>query len=299
MFPPQAVLAAVDFSEPSRVALGYAVRLARQCNATLHVLHAEDPLLAGAARAAGIDLTSETREQLDAFMQDAAPAGQWAPVHHVVTGPAVDVIRDIAARERADVIVIGMRGMSGAERTMFGSTTEGVLRKADTAVLVVPGDWTPPRPGSRDLSGTGPIVAGVELSTPALAAVRAACRLAALLGTSVEAVHVVPPLAVPARWSSHADAALQQHVETARADITAALHDVKAEYPLDLRVRTGRVADELAAAVMPVGGKHPVLVLGRRTHDERGGAPGTTAYRVLTTAPVPVLMYLPEQDSLL
>src|SRR5688572_4137106 len=131
MFPPRAVLAAVDFSEPSRAALVYAARLARQCKAILHVLHAEDPLLAGAARAAGIDLPSETREELGAFMQDAAPAGDWAPLDHVVTGPAVDVICDIAARERADVIVIGMRGMSGAERTVFGSTTEGVLRRAD------------------------------------------------------------------------------------------------------------------------------------------------------------------------
>ena len=295
MFPPRAVLAAVDFSEPSRVALVYAARLARQCNATLHVLHAEDPLLAGAARAAGIDLTSETREELGAFMQSAAPAGDWTPMHHVVIGPAVDVIRDIAERERADVIVIGMRGMSGAERTMFGSTTEGVLRQADTSVLVVPSGWTPPQPATRDLTGSGPIVAGIELSTQALAATHAACRMAALLGTSVEAVHVVPALAVPARWSVHAEAALREHVEAARADLTAALHDLKAEYPLTLMIRSGHVADELAAAVTPAGGTDPLLVLGRRTQAERGGAPGSTAYRVLTRAAVPVLMYLPEQ----
>jgi nucleotide-binding universal stress UspA family protein len=290
MFPPRVVLAAVDFSEPSRVALVCAARLATQCGAELHVLHAEDPLLAGAAHAGGVDLTGETREELGAFMQTAAPTGDWTPIHHVVIGPAVDVIRDIAVRERADMIVIGMRGMSGVERAMFGSTTEGVLRTADTSVLVVPGSWTPPQPGSRDLAGTGPVVAGIEMSAPSLAA----CLLAATLGTSVEAVHVVPPLAVPARWAAHADAALQRHVEAARADLTAAVHDLKVEYPFDLLVKTGRVADELATCVAPTRGKYPILVLGRRTHDERGGAPGTTAYRVLTMAAVPVLMYLPE-----
>ena len=294
MFPPRTVLTAVDFSEPSRVALVCAARLARQCHATLHVLHAEDPLLAGAARAAGIDLTAETREELGAFVQSPALAGDWAPMLHVVIGSAVDVIRDIALREGADVIVVGMRGMSGAERTMFGSTTEGLLRKAATSVLVVPAGWTPPQPGSDDLSGTGPIVAGVEMATPALAATRAACRLAALLGTSVDAVHIVPPLAVPARWAAHADAALKQHVEAARADLAAALHDLRAEYPVNLVVKTGRVADELAAAVTPVGGNHPMLVLGRSTREERDGAPGTSAYRILTIASVPVLMYLPE-----
>lgn len=295
MFPPRVVLAAVDFSDASRVALVCAARLAAHCHATLHVLHAEDPLLAGAARAGGVDLTRETREELGAFMQSAAPAGDWAPIHHVVIGLAVEVIRDIAIREGADVIVIGMRGMSGAERTMFGSTTEGVLRNADTSVLVVPGSWTPPRSASRDLAGAGPIVVGVEMSTAALAAAGAACRLAALLGTSVDAVHVVPPLAVPARWSAHADAALRQHVDTARADLTAAMHDMTIGHPIRLNVKTGRVADELAAAVAPAGGNHPILVLGRRTHDERGGAPGATAYRVLTMTAVPVLMYLPEQ----
>lgn len=295
MFPPRVVLAAVDFSEPSRVALVCAARLARHAHATLHVLHAEDPLLAGAARAGGIDLTGETREELAAFVKSAATTSDRPPVQHIVTGPAVDVIRDLAAREGADLVVVGMRGMSGAERTMFGSTTEGVLRKADTSVLVVPDGWTPPQPATGDLTGAGPVVAGVDLSTPALAAVRAAVRLAALLGASMEAVHVVPPLSVPARWSAHADAALQQNVDRARADLTAALHDPTADAPLQLTVTTGRVADELAAHVAPAAGKHPILVLGRRTHGERGGAPGSTAYRVLTMAAVPVLMYLPQE----
>jgi nucleotide-binding universal stress UspA family protein len=291
MFPPRAVLAAVDFSEPSRVALSFAARLARQSSAPLHVLHAEDPMLAGAAHATGIDLAGETRDELARFVQGAASPGGPPPITHVVAGPAVDVIRDIAAREGADVIVVGMRGMSGAERTIFGSTTEGVLRKADTSVLVVPDSWTPPQPASADLTGSGPIVAAVDLSTAALAAARAAVRFAALVGTSADAVHVVPPLAVPARWSAHADAALRQHVDTARADLTAAMHD----HPMRLVVRTGRIAEELAAAVIPERATHPILVLGRRTHDERGGAPGTTAYRVLTLTSVPVLMYLPEQ----
>lgn len=295
MFPPRVVLAAVDFSEPSRVALVFAARLAKQSGAELHVLHAEDPLLAGAARAGGVDLTVEIREELGTFMRRAAPAGDWAPMHHVVTGPAVEVIRDIAVRERADVIVVGMRGMSGAERALFGSTTEGVLRKAETSVLVVPGRWTPPQPASGDLTGTGPIVAGVELSTAALAAARAACRLAALLGTAVHAVHVVPPLAVPARWSAHADAALQTRIDTTRAELTAALRDLNAEHPIRLLVKTGRIAEELAAAVAPAAGTHPILVMGRRTLDGRGGAPGSIAFRALGMAAVPVLMYLPEE----
>ena len=152
MFPPRAILAAVDFSEPCRVALTCAARLAKQCRAHLHVLHAEDPLLASAAHAKGIDLNAETRAELGAFMLSAFPAGEWTPSHHVVDGAPVEAICHIAERESADLIVVGARGMSGLETAVFGSTTEGVLRKADTSVLVVPQSWTPPRPDLNDLS---------------------------------------------------------------------------------------------------------------------------------------------------
>jgi nucleotide-binding universal stress UspA family protein len=296
MFPPRVVLAAVDFSDSSRVALGCAARLARQCGAELHVLHAQDPLLAEAARAAGIELVAESRSELAAFAAATVPATSLPDLHaHVVTGPAVDVVRDIAIREGADLIVVAAHGMSGAERTVFGSTTEGVLRHADTSVLVVPDTWQPPRPEAADLSGTGPVVAALDLTMPAIAAVRAACRLAETLGTSVEAVHVVPDLPVLARWSAHAGEAIRQRTEAARAELGAALHHVAANVPIALHVDTGRIEDRLAERLASAGGPHPLLVLGRRLHKDRGGSPGSTAYRVLTLTRVPVLMYLEEQ----
>lgn len=294
MFPPQVVLAAVDFSDSSRVALAFAARLARHCAAELHVLHAQDPLLADAARGAGIELTRETRAELDAFVASALPPATGKPASHVVTGQAIDVIRDISIREGADVVVLAMHGMSGAERAVFGSTTEGVLRKADKSVLVVPDSWKAPREDRPDLAGTGPIVAAVDLSMPAIAAARAACRFAAVLGTSVEAVHVVPALPVPARWSVHAEEAVRQRMEAARAELAGALHHLGSEVPVSLHVETGRIAERLADAVTASRGNHPLLVLGRRTREDRGGAPGMTAYRVLSLAQIPVLVYLPE-----
>jgi nucleotide-binding universal stress UspA family protein len=293
MFPPRVVLAAVDFSDSSRIALACAARLATQCGAELHVLHAEDPLLADAARASGVDLTGETRAELDTFVTSTIAPAAGRAASHVVTGPAVEVICDIAQRERADVIVVAAHGMSGAERTIFGSTAEGVLRKADISVLVVPDSWKPPRPDLPDLTGAGPVVAAVDLSMHAIAATRAACRLAAVLGTSVRAVHVVPSLPVLARWSVHADEAVRHRIESSRADLSSALRHIGAQVPLELQVESGHVADRLAEAAT-ASGSHPFLVLGRRPQKDRGAAPGSTAYRVLTLAQVPVLMYLPE-----
>ena len=294
MIPPLTILAAVDFSEPSRVALAFAARLARQCGAQLHVLHAEDPLLCRAARIRGIDLTRETREELAAFATTAAPAGDWQPLTHVLGGPAVEVICNFASREKADLLVLGMHGMSGAQRAIFGSTTEGVLRHAEVPVLAVPATWKPPHADGADLRGIGPVIAAVDFSPPSLAAAAAAARLARTLSTSLEVIHVVADLQVPTRWQAHAEAAARERMELARRDLTAALHGVPLDVPLQVHVESGRVPEAVAAEAAPIGSRHPLLVLGRRTHAQRGLGPGATAYRVLTQVKVPVLMYQPE-----
>jgi nucleotide-binding universal stress UspA family protein len=138
MIPPRAILVAVNFSATSRMALVLAARLALLCAAELHVLHAEDPLLSAAADRAGIDLVREKHEELDRFIADAWPAAQSSPHSHVVAGPAVDVILDVAHRHGADLVVVGARGTSGAERMVFGSTTDELVRRADVSVLVAP-----------------------------------------------------------------------------------------------------------------------------------------------------------------
>jgi nucleotide-binding universal stress UspA family protein len=294
MIPPRIVLAAVDFSESSRTALTFAARLAKHADAQLRVVHAQDPLLARAARASGLDIEAETRAELSAFMQSAAPAGDWSPFHEVAEGSAVSVLCDIADRENADVIVVGAHGMSGLGRALFGSTTEGLLRKADHSVLVVPDSWTPPQPEASDLAGIGPVVVGVEATPAAFAAAHAAHALAALFGTSLEMRHVVSPLPALARWSAHASAAEQDRLNEARASMASAsaLRDLSAG---PVQVTAGSVAEELADAGRVSGNRHPLLVLGRRTHRERGAGPGSTATRVLALTDAPVLMYLPDR----
>jgi nucleotide-binding universal stress UspA family protein len=294
MIPPKVVLAAVDFSESSRRALTFAARLARHADARLHVVHAQDPLLANAARAAGVDIDAETRAELSRFMQSAPPAGDWSPFQEVADGLAVGVLCDAADRENADVIVVGVHGMSGIGRLMFGSTTEGLLREADHSVFVIPDSWTPPRADADDLSGVGPVVAAVEPAPAAFAAAHAARDLAKMVGTSLELLHVVPSPSVLSRWSGHAETAQRERLDEARARVTdaAALRDLK---PDKVDVTSGPVAEQLAAAARAEGNRQPLLVLGRRSRAQRGGTPGSTAVRVLTLAEVPVLMYLPDR----
>jgi nucleotide-binding universal stress UspA family protein len=294
MIPPKVVLAAVDFSESSRRALTFAARLARHADARLHVVHAQDPLLANAARAAGVDIDAETRAELSGFMQSAPPSGDWSPFQEVADGPAVAVVCDTADRINADVIVVGAHGMSGIGRLMFGSTTEGMLREADHSVLVVPDSWTPPRSDADDLTGVGPVIAAVEPTPAAFTAAHAARDLAKMIGAGFELRHVVPAASVLSRWSRLADAAQRQRLDEARVRLKNAV-TVRDISPDKIDVTSGPVAEQLAEAAREGGDRHPLLVLGRRTRAERGGTPGSTAVRVLTLAEVPVLMYLPDR----
>jgi nucleotide-binding universal stress UspA family protein len=294
MIPPRVILAPVDFSEPSRTSLQFAVALARHTGAALHVLHAQDPLLAEGARHAGFDLSRDTEEELGRFVADASPGSGAAPYVHVATGPAVDVIVQTAQHLRADLIVVGSHGISGAERLVFGSTTEGLLRRALTSVLV-----TPARSGSAasvvpDLSSMGPVVAAIDFSAQAIEAAQAACKLAAALNTVVEAVHVVPDVPALMRWRAHSETAVRSRVTAARDQLETLTRSLGCQAPLQTKLETGDVALHLSEAAASSPARRPILVLGRRTPGEKGGAPGSTAYRVLMLAKVPVLMHVAD-----
>jgi nucleotide-binding universal stress UspA family protein len=139
MIPPRTILAPVDFSDASRASLHCAVRLAAQWTATLHVMHAIEPLLAAAASTQQLDLEGDTREELRCF---------WKRRHQTVPGRlsttpsaagAAATICDVADTLDADVIVVGTRGLSGLNRLVMGTTVEHVIRRARRSVLTVPG----------------------------------------------------------------------------------------------------------------------------------------------------------------
>jgi nucleotide-binding universal stress UspA family protein len=52
-------------------------------------------------------------------------------------GHPVDVIVDVAEREKVDLIVLGSRGLSGWKSFLLGSVSDGVLHHAHCPVLIV------------------------------------------------------------------------------------------------------------------------------------------------------------------
>ena len=73
--------------------------------------------------------------------------GHGAGVSQVETfarqGDAADAILDVAEEQRADLIVVGNRGMTGAKRFLLGSVPNKVSHHAPCSVLIVRTTWRP------------------------------------------------------------------------------------------------------------------------------------------------------------
>jgi nucleotide-binding universal stress UspA family protein len=297
MIPPKRLLVGIDFSEPSRTALAFAARLAFHAGAHLDVLHVLDPLLIAAARSANIDLRAESADELSRFIDDTRLADACHPEQFVICGTPGVVLCNIAAREQADVVIVGAHGMSGAARWLFGPNTERVLRHAAMSVLVVPTEWRPTAAARADLFGVGPVIAAVDFTQPALAAACAAARLANFLQTRLTVLHVVPEVHVLDRWTSHASRLMAEAADAARRELDLRLSRIKTIAPTDVNVVTGDIVDSILRTAEPTGAYAPLLVLGRRPHLAGEAAPGAVVSRALASLRVPMLVVDPDEGE--
>ena len=137
------LLCAVDFSEPSLQALQAALSIAEEADAELTVLNVidwpdDETFLAETFTSADLlkQLQAQTAQRLEAFIPDEARV--WSrPSTKVAVGKAHREIVTAAAGTNADLIVIGVHGRNALDLTLFGSTTNQVVRRASCPVLTI------------------------------------------------------------------------------------------------------------------------------------------------------------------
>lgn len=136
------ILVPVDFSKRSRIALNYAITLAKDFGGSLVVLHVLDPLLAAgrleSARLRQLKSSArrEAEEQLQALRPELLQSGVRTELF-LRNGPATDIIVAFAVARKADLIIMGSQGRTGLRRLLIGSVAERVVRHAHCPVLVV------------------------------------------------------------------------------------------------------------------------------------------------------------------
>lgn len=140
--PPRAILLATDLSSHCDRALDRAAQLARQWQATLHVVHALRP----DARSVAWWSSDEGKpwsgpghvDLVERQIRHDIPDEPDDLVIHVEEGEPVDVVLRIAAREDCQLIVAGTSGPTFAS-IISHTTTERLLRRLPRSLLVVKG----------------------------------------------------------------------------------------------------------------------------------------------------------------
>lgn len=141
--PYKRLLCPVDFSESSLNALRHALSLAEEGDATLTILHVFDWPRDGDLLVQRFDtpefrrvVEEDARERLDRLVPDEAR--QWCkPSTTIAYGKPYREILDLAVKEETDLIVMGVRGRNPVDLTLFGSTTNHVVRRASCPVLTL------------------------------------------------------------------------------------------------------------------------------------------------------------------
>jgi nucleotide-binding universal stress UspA family protein len=144
------VVASIDFSASSLLALDEAVRVASEHpGATLHVVHvasAYGPMLQMETAGDVLTMSAEEAEAyLASYVQQHSSELRAKGLgidparvsSHLRVGGATDAIVAAAAELDADLLVVGTHGRTGVKRMLLGSVAEGVVRKAGCQVLVV------------------------------------------------------------------------------------------------------------------------------------------------------------------
>jgi nucleotide-binding universal stress UspA family protein len=133
---------AVDGSAPSRAAGRYAVQIAKEMSARLHIIHVIDPtLLASAAGGGGwTAMLPSLQEAARAIVGQTVHEAEAARIPYTVNViQGFDVATGIVEEAEAvgaDIIVVGSHGRKGVARALMGSVAERVVRSATCPVLV-------------------------------------------------------------------------------------------------------------------------------------------------------------------
>lgn len=138
------ILVPIDFSAYSKNALRYAVPMAEQYGAMLHLVYVIEPTIYPPDLGFGQivlpsveeELRSKSKAQLENLIADEI--GSRVKAEAVVrTGkPHQEILRE-ADEKDIDLIIVATHGHTGVEQILFGSTAMRIVRLAKCPVLTV------------------------------------------------------------------------------------------------------------------------------------------------------------------
>ncbi len=134
------ILVSLDGSKSSVKGLEMAIRLARECNASITGIHVIDS--PSRTEFGGVGTVSERyRSRVDKFMARAQATVEKHGItfkKKVVKGNlGYNIVKTAQGKDHYDLIVIGSRGRSSTKEIFFGSVSNYVVHTSQIPVLVV------------------------------------------------------------------------------------------------------------------------------------------------------------------
>ena len=135
------IVVGADDSPTALKAVAEAIEVAKMAGGTLHFVTAYKP-----KPTSGADVPDEFRYTMastgaaDVLLQklsDMAEAAGVAYEVHAATADPADALISVSENEKADLIIVGNKGMKGARRVL-GSVPNSVAHRATCAVLIIP-----------------------------------------------------------------------------------------------------------------------------------------------------------------
>jgi len=287
------IVVGVDGSERNHAAVAWACHEADETKKKLVLVAGNDglpvplPMPRFSADYTIDDSEDQTRQMLDRVRGQMKPhaAGRTATVL-VESGKPADII--LRAAERADLVVVGKRGLGAAKRILVGSTSIAVAGRSRVPVAVVPDEWV------QADHPTSPIVVGVDAGSRDEAVLEFAFRRARDLAVPLIAVHAwqVPQIYT---WSPED---ITRWADVASRDLDIKLTNV-ADRHTDVEVVRLPQRGNAAMALLDAGDVSQLIVLGRHTRPEHPGgfAFGSTARGVLHYSTCPVVVIPQHLDA--
>lgn len=140
------IVVGTDGSETATEAVRQASELAGEIGATLDIVSAYEPVpdtrLRGEKLQAPDDVqwAVNPREEVNHTLEVASGTPKEIGVEvqlHPREGDPADAILDVAEETKADLIIVGNKGMTGAKRFLLGSVPNKISHHAPCSVLIV------------------------------------------------------------------------------------------------------------------------------------------------------------------
>lgn len=293
------VLFPTDFSPGARQAFPQAASLADWHDAELHIYN-----VTGRHRHDYEDTQHNfpvPTEVLEEWLGRAEGGAGWPDLNglkivqrQVESAVPAEKILAYASDEDIDLVVMGTHGRRGADRMLFGSVTEEVVRKAPCPVLTVrEGAEKAPRQAVRR------VLVPVDFSDVTETAVRHAREIVQTYGAEIDLLHVVEePIYPNAYGMDPVEFPTEEVVER----VEAQLADLAREEIGFEHVMVEAVVGPPAIGILDYIEKNEVDLVVLATHGRTGFDRlllGSVTERVLRRSPVPVFVVKPDQKSLL